>query len=708
MLRWRRIPWAHLGALLGYVLLAVAVTWPLAEQVTTHFAGDDVDVWMNQWADWWTEKALRERLAFYYTDYLFYPQGTSLVFHSFTHVNTAISLLLAPLIGHLAAYNITIYLAYVLSGFGMYLLVEYLTGCRAAAFVAGLVFAFHPYHIYESVHPVLVTTQWIPLFVLALIRMLRETGSRRFKHLLLAALWFVLNALSSWHLMTFLAVWIALYLVYGSLFERTEWAPGASRYLLLLSVIIGLAMLPLLWPILREHLTADAAYMGVDVEQGLANDLLSFLLPSNGNPVLGSLVSDIRQRVGPVRIRPSYLGCVPLALAVVGAASSRRTTRFWWIAGFVFLLLSLGPQIRWCGTPLHAFRLPWAGAVVGLWRHPFRFDLLLLFSLSVLVGFGARSVWLWTVPRGRPIAGLTLVLLAGFLLLEYAVRPFPTMRPRYSPFLDRLAEEEGEFAVADFPMGRQQAKHHMFYQTIHGHRIADGHVSRTPHDAYAFVDANPLLGSLRAGIAPDARLGIEEELATLASQGIRYIILHKHLLKPGEQEAWRKRLAGFPPTYYEDEWLIAYRTEPMRGEVVTYRLDVRLGDHIRLRGYRLSGDSLSAGDVVKVVLLWETDGSLAGDYHVFVHFQNAGGMLAAQHDGVPVHGTHPTWSWEENEAIEDEHAVMLARDLPEGTYTLSVGMYDYQTKERLPAVGAAGERLPDDRVVLQGIRVASP
>jgi hypothetical protein len=50
---------------------------------------------------------------------------------------------------------------------------------------------------------------------------------------------------------------------------------------------------------------------------------------------------------------------------------------------------------------------------------------------------------------------------------------------------------------------------------------------------------------------------------------------------------------------------------------------------------------------------------------------------------------------------------MLASDvdLPPGTYTLTVGMYDYGTKERLPAIGPDGERFPNNRIVLDQLQV---
>jgi hypothetical protein len=375
-----------------YCILTVVIAWSLVSQMTTHLAGDDVDVWINPWADWWTNKALTEGLDFYHTDYMFYPQGVSLVFHSFSHVNTAISLLLTPLIGHFAAYNFTILLALALSGFGMYLLVNHLVDCRPAAFIAGFVFAFHPYHVFQSAHPVLFTTQFIPLFVLALDRLLHDAGAGWGKWVFLAALWFLLTALSSWHLMILLAGWTALYLLYAFFLEQAHWPPGVYRRLILLVILIALTVTPFLWPILREQLTSDTAYMAVDVEEGRGNDLLSFFVPNRQHPVLGPPVLELHARIGHSRNSPAYLGYVAVGLAVLGMATGGRKTRFWWWAGVAFVLLSLGAQVKWLGKPLHTFHLPWAIPITGVLRHPSRASTCCSFSRwrswSVLVVAG--------------------------------------------------------------------------------------------------------------------------------------------------------------------------------------------------------------------------------------------------------------------------------------------------------------------------------
>lgn len=702
----------NLGVLGVYCLLTILLTWPLPVRMSTHLAGDDVDVWINLWADWWTEKALTEGLDFYTTDYLFYPHGTSLVFHSFSHVNTAVTLLLKPVIGHFAAYNLTIMATYALSGFSMYLLARYLTGHGPAAFVAGLIFAFHPYHVFQSSHPVLVTTQFMPLFILSFLRLLHRdqlTRRGRIGHVLLASLWFLLTALSSWHLMLMLAGWAFLYLLYHFLFDRKTWAPGAVRRLVLLAGVTAVILLPFLRPILEEQLTRDASYMAVDVEEGRGNDLLALFIPNRLHPVLGPVFLEANAEIGYTRNAPPYLGFVALGVAAIGIATSRRKARFWWLSGLLFLVLSLGAQLNWRGDPLLGIQLPWARPIISVLRHPLRLNTLVFLSLAVLTAFGVRRVHRRIAACEKRWAVVTVSAIALLILFEYWVYPFPTTRPTAPPVLDQIAREEGDFAVAHFPSGRQFDKVYMYYQTIHGKKMIGGVVSRTPDDAQAFMESQPLLSAIQNGNVPPTY--VEERLAVLAAMDIRYILINKNFLRADEWERWQRWLDHFPAPFYEDERVVAYRTIPPLDEEIPESvrpLDVRLGDAIHLQGVRVGASSVAAGASLTVTLFWRADRRLEGDYHVFVHLLDAEGDFLAQSDTPPVQGERPTWSWWGGELVEDRHVLQVPPQAIPGTYFLSVGMYEMPGVDRLPAVQSSGERFVADRIPLQEIRVTSP
>jgi len=71
---------------------------------------------------------------------------------------------------------------------------------------------------------------------------------------------------------------------------------------------------------------------------------------------------------------------------------------------------------------------------------------------------------------------------------------------------------------------------------------------------------------------------------------------------------------------------------------------------------------------------------------------------------VPRQWTYPTNWWEGGEVVSDEIALPL-ENVPAGVYRISVGIYDPDTMERLPA--QTGDSVPlDDHLELeQAVRI---
>ncbi len=125
-------------------------------------------------------------------------------------------------------------------------------------------------------------------------------------------------------------------------------------------------------------------------------------------------------------------------------------------------------------------------------------------------------------------------------------------------------------------------------------------------------------------------------------------------------------------------------------------LNYRLGDAIRLVGYDLTQDDGAA----RLTLYWQSDAPLEHDYTVFVHILDDDGNLAAQRDNMPQDGDRPTTGWEVGELIEDLHTVPLPPDLPPGRYQVVIGLYLWQTGERLPVHRLDGVMLPNGAIPL--------
>jgi hypothetical protein len=131
-----------------------------------------------------------------------------------------------------------------------------------------------------------------------------------------------------------------------------------------------------------------------------------------------------------------------------------------------------------------------------------------------------------------------------------------------------------------------------------------------------------------------------------------------------------------------------------------HHVGARFGNLAQLSGYSLAHTPTA----LEVTLVWEA--LAASDwpgYAVFVHLSGEEGLVA-QHDGVPRQGQQPTLGWRDGEYIPDSHLLVLS-DVPEGRYSLTVGMYNPHSGERIPAFDASGAPLASRQVDL-GLVVA--
>jgi hypothetical protein len=112
----------------------------------------------------------------------------------------------------------------------------------------------------------------------------------------------------------------------------------------------------------------------------------------------------------------------------------------------------------------------------------------------------------------------------------------------------------------------------------------------------------------------------------------------------------------------------------------------------------LAGALFEANPVeLKLTLTWDCLGTFDTQETIFVHLIDGTGRLAAQADGDPLRGLFPLSECRAGERIRDIRFVPL--DTPH-RYTLKVGMYNRLSGERLPAVDANGQPIPDQAVTI--------
>jgi len=553
-----------------YALLALAYAWPLVRRFGVALAGDGFDMYVFQWGNWWITRALGRGQSPYHIRMLFYPQGASLYFLSFSWLNTFVWWPLRAVVGDVAAYNFTVWWSWPLAGFGAYLLAREVVGDRRAAFVAGLAYAFYPYHFAQRNHLNLLSVQWIPF---ALLFLMRAAHRGRALDGFLAGLFLACSGLSGWHLLTLGGMLGGLWLLYAWLVARSgdrpqwgTWTGTSGRALLVMAVTVGVLTGPFLVPLAWEQFVNPAGqdpYLGKEGET--QTDLIAYVLPNLYHPLWGRLAAPVHQRFLRNKDHAVALGYLPLALVGYGLLrwrASTRRARFWFGGLLVFWLLALGPFPRINGVPYPQIPLPyrlvgWTLPVRSL-RNPERFNILVGLCLAMVMGVAVRDLLRRFPPRR---AGLVVLALGALVLLEYWAWPFPTIQPEIPDFYHQLAVEPGDFAIADVPITNDLSKLYMYYQTVHGRPTVTGHVSRPPEETYDFIEANGLLRAMWQGQQPGPDDDPVAGLAALADIGVRYIVIHPDHLDEGRLEAVLAYLDRSPAyaRYYTDERQIVYR-----------------------------------------------------------------------------------------------------------------------------------------------------
>lgn len=206
------------AAAAAYAVLTVVMTWPVAADLAHTVPGDLGDSLLVMGVMAWVSEGLvamaRGDLSFaaLWNANFFAPTPLSLTF-SEHFVPQAVQGLPAYLAtgNVILAYNLVFLATFALSGLGTFLLVRELTGSAAAAFVAGLFYAFFPYRLNQFPHLQTLSSQWLP-FALFGFRRFFDTG--RGWALAAGTAAFVVQGLSSGYYLFYSAPLLAAYVLW--------------------------------------------------------------------------------------------------------------------------------------------------------------------------------------------------------------------------------------------------------------------------------------------------------------------------------------------------------------------------------------------------------------------------------------------------------------------------------------------------------------
>lgn len=651
--RWQNAP---VFVLMGYFLLTLLVTWPLAAELGQAIPGNGGDAWVHVWTFDWVKDAIATGQNPFYTERLFYPEGASLVFHNIAWVHILVWLPLQMIFGAAAAYTLVFLLIFAFNGFTTYLLAREYALPNGAAFVAGLVAAFWPYALSQNNHPNLIFVGWVPLILIYLRRTLQNG---RKQDALLTAVFLALLGYTRWQLLVIAGALITVFVIYQLITDRELWSRYVMGLLLGIALAAGLLTLPLLTPLLFAQLTRDnpeELFVDENLEQ---TDLLAYVVPSLYHPLWGETVVSHYQSFESDKYAP-YIGYTTLLLALLALIVSWRQARLWLFSALLLMLLALGPELMVNGEAYVALPYRWIQDwfLIKVVRRPDRFNVVLSIPFAMLAAYGVA--WLQQQPffarfSAKSISGQAALLcgLTIFILLETAVA-FPTLAWEIPSWYEQRANDAEEYAILGIPAHPRSRfdKRYMFYQLAHNKPIVEGHISRPSAEVFQFIDQLPFFRDLRFGTGTEVpdEVSVSQQLRLLANANVRYLVLHKASLSPAALSEWRRWLV-LPPEF-EDDDVVVYNTDVDLATDMPFRQVLKRDDQGRVEVGLLEQTvrSTSQSNVWQIDVVWGSETGVENTYNVCFNLTTA--------TNIPLNlrckllsALHPSTQWEPNEIV---------------------------------------------------------
>jgi hypothetical protein len=596
----------HAGILVLYTLLTFILTYPVVFKLRTYIpGGGDAFHWIR--ILWYTPVAIfNPHLTKLTHDYLiFYPYGIpASPFQS--AYNQILTYLLSSVIDIHIVYTVLWLFSFILGAYGTYLLVKYLSGDRISSFIAGLVFAFSPYHFAHSLgHFGATSIEWIPFCALYLMKMFREGGSR---NSFFAGVFFILVAMSDLQYMVFMGVFVILLFLYEiciSLIKEKDYKKKIGKILYkytLFGIISFLGLIPLTIENILVAISGEN-FLKLDPYEAVmySTDFLSFFLPSVYHPIFGDIVKDIYSNFsGNSSENTTFIGYTVILLSIFATHKMKenKDVKFWSISALLFSLISLGPLLHVNGNtsftvfnttvPLPYIALYYLIPFLDNCRTTGRFFVIASLSFAVLAGYGISELLKSSKNNKKMIA----IVVSGLIIFEYLAIPVPMSVVNKPSFYEEISQDKDSYALLEIPgtLKYDAGVSLIYYQTIHGKPVIGNWAARFPSNARDFELNTPVVKELTY-LQPLNTDILDQDIKQVGTSifnyyNISYIVLHKNYMNDNEvdlaERLIQEALITERKTYDEDSLIVYHvKKEPVKSFMVLkdnwYNLEERNG-----------------------------------------------------------------------------------------------------------------------------------
>lgn len=530
-------------ALAFFIIWTIVATWPLVLAPGNHIVnwGDPL---LNTWIPAWDLHQLSRDPLHLFDAPIFYPAHNTLALSELLLVQAFEMLPVVAVTGNfILAYNLVVLSTFVLCGFGAYLLAREALAAPASL-VVGAAFAFSFYRVGEYSHIQILSAQWIPFAMLALLHLWRAP---RWRIALLFAVCVILQMLSSFYLGLFLLPTLVFETVFLTLADRRLPRPAFLVRLAGAVALTVIVVLPFSLPYFQvEHQfglsrsLGDAVGGSATIRSYLTVPPTSWLYGKANLPILQRFPTD----------ETLFPGLIVLGLAILGIVRGwRRRWSAFSLALVVFgIVFSFGPRFRLWTDSSSLFPLPYdllyaympgfhSIRVVG------RMGVIATLGFAGLAGLGTATVLARTPIRWQRPVGLLLAILVGVETLSIPTRMTPVETPsQIPPVYHWLAARPDDAPALELPTIEarwlnkpkelQRQGHEEYLSIYHWHPTPSGYSGFEP----------PLFWSV---IREAKDFPTAESVNFFQALGVKYFIFHADQYPPDQWSQIEARLSTF-------------------------------------------------------------------------------------------------------------------------------------------------------------------
>lgn len=513
-----------------FTILTVILTWPVLINFLSSVASDGPDTTQVIGSAGIQANELQDLGIF---------RGTfDLIKHSSFNILTVYAYF-QLIFGRVFGYNLLFYLSFILSGFGAYLLADYFVKNKKAAILAGIIFAFSPFHMHNALGTNVGTMhqEWLPFFALYLFKFFEKF---QFKYFLSVALFLFLIGFTEHQLLAFTAIFILFFIIYKLITEPRKFLDRKFWICLLIAAAFFSIVFFFIFRNLITIATSDNNFLDAGMRSVVkySNDSLSIFVTPFLHPFWPKAFAKLREQFE--RKSSStfsvFAGYSVLLLSSLGIIfwkymkNRKRAVKsifFWLIVALGFYVLSWGPYLHFKGMLEPRVRMPYYLIYQYL---PFYKNIrtvgrmfvysMLAFSLLAVWGMsfiefkilklrfnkkGTRSEEMAGGEEPDPvdqnkIRSLILYSFVGLIIiLEFLAIPLKMNSLLHSSFYEKIGQDKENYSVLEIPGSTSYdfASRDLVWKSIHGKKTVNGYdFARVNDQGYAFQEETPIIKTL--------------------------------------------------------------------------------------------------------------------------------------------------------------------------------------------------------------------